>query len=141
MATCDYCGEEASHLLKCSQCDRRHCIDHQLPESHDCVLNSHQTERVFESDAPSIRERGTGRSRKVGPQPEDEPEDSSPPECRQCGRRIAPTERLCAACRPSTPTPEHYQTDSPARTEGGGESAGQDPGVVRRLLARLRRLL
>ncbi|MHA1596545.1 MAG: AN1-type zinc finger domain-containing protein [Candidatus Asgardarchaeia archaeon] len=37
MPKCDYCGKEVWPVFKCKYCGGTFCIDHRLPENHDCV--------------------------------------------------------------------------------------------------------
>lgn len=111
MARCDYCGESVDHSFTCNHCGQTHCSEHRLPEKHECVFFNPSTERVFESDGPNIRERGTGQSRVTGRQPEKKDTSRSKNHCEGCERVISPTESRCAQCRPSTPTPETKSTD------------------------------
>jgi len=38
MAICNHCGEEISDPFECSRCSSKYCVDHRLPEKHDCPL-------------------------------------------------------------------------------------------------------
>lgn len=37
MGECSVCGAQDTQLRKCRYCKKRQCIDHLLPESHDCL--------------------------------------------------------------------------------------------------------
>ena len=36
MVGCEYCGVETNLPFKCSYCRRKFCVDHRLPETHNC---------------------------------------------------------------------------------------------------------
>jgi len=36
MAICDYCGREVALPFKCPYCGGKFCIEHHLPENHEC---------------------------------------------------------------------------------------------------------
>ncbi|MCD6369486.1 MAG: hypothetical protein J7L38_06810 [Thermoproteales archaeon] len=36
MVRCDYCGKEVALPFKCKYCGGRFCVEHHLPENHDC---------------------------------------------------------------------------------------------------------
>jgi hypothetical protein len=38
MAECEVCGDEILVEFECSHCGKRLCVDHQIPENHDCSL-------------------------------------------------------------------------------------------------------
>ncbi|WP_436902769.1 AN1-type zinc finger domain-containing protein [Halovenus halobia] len=143
MARCNHCGDAIEHPFTCNHCERSHCSDHRLPEQHDCLLHNPETDKRFESAAPNTRERGTGRSRKTGRQPESkEDTGQSKNHCEECNRVIPPTEKKCAQCRASTPTPSSPDVAPDGSVVGSKRQVDNDSvgsiGAGRRIWYKLR---
>jgi hypothetical protein len=43
MAKCEYCGKEVLYPFECSFCGGKFCIEHRLPENHDCIRSPKRT--------------------------------------------------------------------------------------------------
>ncbi|NIQ07842.1 MAG: hypothetical protein GWO20_19625 [Candidatus Korarchaeota archaeon] len=48
MVKCDYCGKEVSLPFTCPLCGRKFCVDHHLPENHNCP-------RIDEAKPPYVK--------------------------------------------------------------------------------------
>jgi hypothetical protein len=81
--TCRFCGSGISIDKRCVYCTRKYCLDHLLPESHNCP-GVRQTETL----GPDFRAFG------------DTILASSPRQhCIECGEVVKTNRRLCFQCR------------------------------------------
>jgi predicted nucleic acid binding AN1-type Zn finger protein len=117
---CDYCGSDFKHSLmpfKCKRCSGSFCIDHHLPENHDCVglknVNKVHSKEIMESFRDIY-----GECKKCGEKV------YLPFECKYCGYKYCGKHRL----------PEYHECfglrDKKSPKPGIVEPGIVEPGIV-----------
>ncbi|MFY4815597.1 AN1-type zinc finger domain-containing protein [Haloarcula sp. AONF1] len=97
---CDHCGRDVDQLpYTCKRCNQQFCVDHRLPEEHDCIqLKAEEAGRELKQDEDSVKpwfkeefrlsnvESSSGSSE--GGRQNKNQSDVPTAECSDCGKRL-----------------------------------------------------
>lgn len=124
MSVCETCGTERSNDRGCRYCGAAVCIDHHLPEDHDCS--------AFRGDPAQYAINATDDDSAVTEATDDERDEAVRVECEDCRVDTDSFQYRCSYCGGEFcvqhRTPESHDCTAIGRATRPGETFGQDEG-------------